>query len=360
MIFVFGAGRQGIVTIETFRDLGMKDVVVVEKDKQNAEKASKLGFKTIIDSFDSEEVESLIHPGDILVNCLPARFGKNVLHLAINKETDLVDISYMEEDPFEESSLVSAKGLRFIVDAGFAPGLSNFLVGFGYRKYGGNIGRIVIKVGGIPLAPVPPFNYHLTWSPEDLLDEYRRPARIKIDGVVRVVPALSGIQKEFFKGIEGEFESFYTDGLRTLLKTIDVPTLEERTVRYPGHGEIFSVFKEVGLLNRECPIYETFISWLLDQLKKGDERDIAILRVEFWKGDDVKGFELVHFYNHKRGRTAMSELTGIPPAIITKLLRDGEIIQRGILPLEIFGMNQAFSEKFIRLLEGFGIYFKEF
>ncbi|MEO0258430.1 MAG: saccharopine dehydrogenase C-terminal domain-containing protein [candidate division WOR-3 bacterium] len=361
MIFVFGAGRQGIVTIETLRDLRIEDVVVVEMDRQNAEKASKFGFKTIVNSFDSKDVEDLIQPGDIIINCLPARFGESVLHLAINKRTDLVDISYMEEDPFEITSIVSDRGLRFVVDAGFAPGLSNFLVGLGYEKYGNDIDRIVIKVGGIPLNPVPPFNYHLTWSPEDLLDEYRRPARIKINGVIQSVPALSGIQKEFFKGIEGEFESFYTDGLRTLLRTIEgVPTLEERTVRYPGHGEIFNVLKQIGLLDKECPIYMIFVNWLLDQLKKGDERDLAILRVEFWKGNIVRGFEIVHPYNHKKGRTAMSELTGIPPAIITKFLREGEIFQTGILPLELLGMQQAFSEKFIRLLEDFDIHFKEF
>jgi saccharopine dehydrogenase-like NADP-dependent oxidoreductase len=361
MIYLFGAGRQGYVTLETLKDLGIYDVIAVERDEKNAAQAQALGYRVIGSSFDSPEISKVVKEGDLILNCLPARFGDKVLKFAASRKAHCIDISYMEEDPFDYEEDALRMGLKFIVDAGFAPGVSNFLIGYGYRKFGGVFDRITIKVGGIPAKPIPPFNYYLTWSPEDLLEEYRRPARIRIGGTIQVVPALSGVKEEVFAGIGGKFESFYTDGLRTLLRTIsDVPNLEEKTVRYRGHAEIFRVLVEIGLLNKDCPIYEVFRDWLWDRLKQGSEEDLAILRIEFWRDGTVSGFELIHYYNMDRKRTAMSELTGIPPAILTKMFLDGKINQSGVLPLELLGLNDEFSHEFLGHLKKSGIQFSEF
>ena len=359
MILLLGAGRQGYVTLETLVELGFKHVLVVEKDPNNAEKAKKLGVEVVEAGLDEINLESYLKEVALVVNCLPARLGFKVFERVVTEGVNIVDITYMEENPLILDEVAKKNGVSAFVDAGFAPGISNFLVGYGLRRLGPEVEKIVIKVGGIPARPLPPFNYRITWSFEDLIEEYTRPARIKKLGKVLTLPALSGLETDIYSGV-GALEAFYTDGLRTLLETIEVENMEEKTLRYPGHAEIFKVLRDIGLFNKNESIYEPFKNWLYRKLMEGDEEDVAILRVEFYKGHIKKGFEIIHHYNRGKKRTAMSELTGIPPAIIAKMFLDKSIHLKGVLPLERLGMDEKIAEKFLKMLSQFGISVKEF
>ena len=54
--------------------------------------------------------------------------------------------------------------------------MSNFLMGRGAALMD-EVDEAFIYVGGIPDKPVPPFNYQVTWSPKDCIEEFTRPAR---------------------------------------------------------------------------------------------------------------------------------------------------------------------------------------
>ncbi|MDI6851417.1 MAG: saccharopine dehydrogenase C-terminal domain-containing protein [bacterium] len=358
MILLLGAGRQGYITLETLLELGFKEVLVVEKDLTNAKRAKKLGVEVVEAGVGEINLESYLNRVVLVVNCLPARFGFKVFEHVVNKGVNIVDITYMEENPLTLDKVAKKNGVSAFVDAGFAPGISNFLVGYGLMRWG-PVEKITIKVGGIPAHPLPPFNYRITWSFEDLIEEYTRPARIKRQGKVVTLPALSGLETDIYSGI-GALEAFYTDGLRTLLETIDVKDMEEKTLRYPGHAEIFRVLRDIGLFNKNESIYGHFKDWLCRKLTEGDEEDVAILRVEFYKEHIKKGFEIIHYYNKGRKRTAMSELTGIPPAIVVKMFLNKSINLKGVLPLERLGMDEKIAEEFLRMLSQFCISVKEF
>ncbi len=361
MILLLGAGRQGFVVLETLKELGVNEVEVLEKDSVNAVRVRDLGFNVIEKSIDEIDLASFFKNYTVVVDCLPARFGFNVLKSAAEAGVDIVDITYMEEDPLALDNLAKKNGVTALVDAGFAPGLSNLFVGMGVREFK-EVERVVVRVGGIPLYPEPPLNYRITWSFEDLLEEYTRPARIKVDGKITEIPALSGldIDEYFVDGRMWELESFYTDGLRSLLYTIDVEDMEERTIRYPGHAYLFESFIKLGLLNKNNPIYPAFSKFLYERMSQGKEEDVAILEVLFFGEESEEednllgGFYLVHHYNRRRKRTAMSELTGIPPALLTKMIVDGKIKQKGIIPLELIE-GRDLIEEFLGMLEDFGI-----
>jgi len=40
----------------------------------------------------------------------------------------------------------------------------------------------------------------------------------------------------------GDLEAFNTDGLRSLIKTMNIPNMIEKTLRYPGHIELMKIF----------------------------------------------------------------------------------------------------------------------
>ena len=49
----------------------------------------------------------------------------------------------------------------------------------------------------------------------------------------------------------GTLEAFNTDGLRTLLQTMKIPNMIEKTLRYPGHRELMNILKYSGFFNEE-------------------------------------------------------------------------------------------------------------
>jgi len=355
-ILLLGAGRQGITILQTLRGFGFDNVTVVETHPENLEKAEELGAKCIPLDVNDEKIGEIFRQHDLIIDALPARHGFRIMSRAVEKGVPIIDIAYAEEDPFLLDEKARERGVFVVPDAGFAPGISNLLVGYGLSLWK-NIKRISIKVGGIPLKPRPPLNYNITWSPEDLIAEYTRPVKIKKDNKIIEVEALSGVETEYFEEV-GYLESFYTDGLRTLLKTVeDVPELEEKTLRYRGHAEIFKILRELHLLEKEH--MGNTLKALMEEFKKSGEEDIAILRVEFHTQEGEKGFEIFHRYNFSEKRTAMSELTSFTPAILAKMHREGRIKKKGVIPLEILGQDKEFAVGFLKELSNLGIKVKE-
>ena len=63
--------------------------------------------------------------------------------------------------------------------------------------------------------------------------------------------ALSETELMNFKGV-GTLESWNSDGLRTLIKTMaHVPNMIEKTLRYPGCVEYIKVLRETGFFSKE-------------------------------------------------------------------------------------------------------------
>ena len=96
------------------------------------------------------------------------------------------------------------------------------------------------------------------FSPSDVIEEYTRPARIKVDGVVMEVPALNERHLIEVEGY-GAMEAFLTDGLRSVLDTIPCSTMKEYTVRWPGH--IDKWLSEGQAMNEE----DLLAAWIFDK-----------------------------------------------------------------------------------------------
>ena len=93
------------------------------------------------------------------------------------------------------------KQLTILHDCGIAPGLSHLVAGRAIRRGYNEVG---IYVGGV--SAYSEDDYVITWSPEDLLEEYTRPARIVESGQIKKVPALSGLGPINIPGVSREME----------------------------------------------------------------------------------------------------------------------------------------------------------
>ena len=74
-----------------------------------------------------------------------------------------------------------------------------------------------------------------------VLSDHESKVVLRGHGIEITRPALSDVELIDFPGL-GSLEAFNTDGLRTLLRTNDVPDLKEKTLRYPGHCDQVAAF----------------------------------------------------------------------------------------------------------------------
>ena len=254
---VLGCGRVGATLA---RDLAsgragghtsMFEVTAADLNEDNLRKLDGLSNVTTTraDLSDPTALQGLIAEFDLVVGALPSTLGFQTLKTVIESKKPYCDISFMDADPQELNGLAKRNGVTAVVDCGVSPGLSNMIIGYAHARLD-RAERAEIYVGGLPRVRRWPYQYKAPFAPADVIEEYTRPARIVENGTVVFKPALSERELIDFSRV-GTLEAFNTDGLRTLLSTIDIPNMKEKTLRYPGHCELMRVLRETGLFNKD-------------------------------------------------------------------------------------------------------------
>jgi saccharopine dehydrogenase-like NADP-dependent oxidoreductase len=356
-IIVLGAG---LVGKEMAKDLTKYyDVTAVDRSEAALTSAFKdyPRVKTLVaDLSDPARITRLVEPFDIVVGAMPGFMGKATLKAVIEAGRDVMDIAFFPEDPFDLDDLAKSKGVTAIVDFGVAPGMSNMFAGY-HQKQMASLSRIEILVGGLPVVREFPFEYKAVFSPIDVIEEYTRPARYIENGHEVVRTALSDAELLFFPGI-GTLESFNTDGLRSLAKTIHCPNMKEKTLRFPGHIRLMEVLRESGFFDKTpievrgamiSPLEFTsrvmFPKW---QLKPGEE-DFTVMRV-IVEGDDAQGrhetvtYDLLDRFDTTHKVTSMARTTGYTGTAGVRLLAEGKFKRPGVNPPEFVGEVPACLE----------------
>ncbi len=251
---VLGCGNIGSVAAEDLaHSMCSTEIVVADYDETKAKGVvERIGASNLswikIDVTKHDELVDTLRGFDLAIGFLPGNLGYSLAEACIEAKKDLVDVSYMPEDPLPLNKAAVHAGMTIVPDCGLAPGISNVLVGHsvsGLEK----VESIHVMVGGIPEKPVPPLDYVITWSAESLIDEYTRKAWIIKNGRKVEVEALTGLEQIEFPNV-GRLEAFYTDGLRTLLHTMKgVVDMWEKTLRYPGHAEKIGLLRTLGFFS---------------------------------------------------------------------------------------------------------------
>ncbi|MCX6554854.1 MAG: saccharopine dehydrogenase NADP-binding domain-containing protein, partial [Candidatus Aminicenantes bacterium] len=201
------------------------------------------------DLSDVAKVKELVSGRDMVINAVPGFLGFQTLKAVIEAGKCVVDIAFFPEDPFLLDELAQKNGVTAIVDCGVAPGMSNVLVGHVHHLLD-RTSSALIYVGGLPETRIWPYEYKAVFSPIDVIEEYIRPARYVENGKLVVRPALSDAEYLNFPGVSS-LVAFNSDGLRTLVRTLDIPNMKEKTLRYPGHIEKIAVLRETGFFSQE-------------------------------------------------------------------------------------------------------------
>lgn len=304
---------------------------------------------------DNKALSELVSDFDLVISAVPGHLGYETLKTIIEAGKHVVDISFMPEDFMDLKEAATSKGVTAIADCGVAPGMPNLIAGYYNEKM--KIESLEYVVGGLPKERRYPFYYKAPFSPVDVIEEYTRPARYKENDKILVKPAMSDVEMMEFDKV-GTLEAFFTDGLRSLLDTLDkIPNMKEKTLRYPGHIELMRILKKAGFFsdnpvsvnNTEMSPLDFTSKILIDNWKlEPDEHEFTVMRIIIDGLLDNKKkritYELYDEYDSMTALSSMARTTGFTATACAELVLEGIFDKKGVYPLELIGAHEeAFS-----------------
>jgi len=247
---------------------------------------------TPLDVRNKEAVGALMRECDAAMSAIPYYFNFELAQQAVDAGVHFSDLGGNTEIVFKQKTLdleAKKKGITVIPDCGLAPGMVNILAEHCINQLD-KVDTLRIFVGGLPQNPEPPLNYQIVYSLEGVLDYYTTLSWVLRDGKRTQVKALSEVEKVKFGGRVGELEGFHTaGGLSTMAFRYEgkIPTMEYKTLRYPGHAAIMEAIRELGLLEMN-PVdvkgvkvvpRDLVVAAMGPRLTKPNGKDLVALRV---------------------------------------------------------------------------------
>jgi lysine 6-dehydrogenase len=258
-MLVLGAGLQGSAcAYDLLQNPEVKEVRLADLHTDHlatflAPYSGKRLIFTPLDVRDKEAVLALMRQSDAAMSAIPYYFNYDLAALAVQAGVHFADLGGNTEIVFKQKTLdaqAKKKGITIIPDCGLAPGMVNILAEHAINQLD-TAESLRIFVGGLPQKPEPPLNYQIVYSLEGVLDYYTTLSWVLRDGKRTQVTALSEVEPVHFDGSVGELEGFHTaGGLSTMAFRYEgkIPTMEYKTLRYPGHARIMEAIRELGLL----------------------------------------------------------------------------------------------------------------
>jgi lysine 6-dehydrogenase len=353
-MLVLGAGLQGsacaydLLQDPDVTEVRLADIRINELEPFLAPYSGKRLIPTPVDVREHDAVAALMRESDAVMCALPYYFNYDRAVGAVDAVIHFCDLGGNTEIVFKQKTLhdrARAEQASVIPDCGLAPGMVNIIAEHGIRQLD-TVDAVRIYVGGLPQHPEPPLNYQIVYSLEGVLDYYTTLSWVLRGGKRTRVKALSEREPVAFGKPLGTLEAFHTaGGLSTMAFRYEgrIPTMEYKTLRYPGHAELMEAIRDLGLLDLE-PVdvkgmkavpRDVFIATVGPKLRKPNGRDLVALRVTV---DGQKGgrpahlaWELLDHYDEKIGISAMERTTGFSLAITGLMQARKQVSGFGVL-----------------------------
>lgn len=340
-MLVLGAGLQGTAcAFDLLNNPAVERVVLVDVKvgPLPAFLAPFVGDRLVqkaLDVRDAAAVREAFTLGDAVMSAIPYYFNYPLAGLAVEAGVHFADLGGNTEIVRQQQTLdaeAKAKGVSVVPDTGLAPGMVNVIAQHGIEQFE-TVERVQLFVGGLPQVPEPPLGYQIAYSIEGMVDYYTTPSLVVRNGAPTEVTALSELETVPFAAPLGELEAFHTaGGLSTMVYRYagKIPSMEYKTLRYPGHARIMESIRGLGLLDttavevkgQQVVPRDVFVRVAGDKLRKG-KPDLVALRVVVTGTSNgvrsTRAWEVVDYYDAARGITAMMRTTGYTLSITGQL-----------------------------------------
>jgi lysine 6-dehydrogenase len=357
---VLGAGRQGTACAYDMCRLGEADSVLLADQSLAAAQAAAARVNDLLktdraramelDVTDSQALVAALTGIDAFLSAVPYYLNLDIARAAIQAGASMCDLGGNTDLVREQLALdapARAAGISIVPDCGQVPGMGTTLMVYAMSLLD-EPEEVFMWDGGLPQDPRPPFGYLLTFNIEGLTNEYAESPVFLRDGKPTLVPTMDELEEIEFPPPVGRLEAFTTGGgVSTLPWTYEgrLKTLQNKTVRYPGHFAQLRAFYELGLWDTE-PVQmgdqqvaprDLFHALFGPLVTYPGDRDVVVIRIRATGLKDGEPSEavldLIDVYDEATGFTAMERTTGWDGAIVAAMMARGQT-PRGAVPVE--------------------------
>ncbi len=360
-IIVLGAGMVGrAIAIDLAKKHNVVSADICEESLKKLEKIENIET-TLSDLSNKKNINNLIKDADIVVSAVPGFMGFETLKTIIKSGKDVVDIAFFPEDALQLDALAKKYNVTAIMDCGVAPGMSNAILGYHNTKM--TVENFEFYVGGLPQKRTLPFQYKAPFSPIDVIEEYTRPTRFVENGEIVIKPALSDTELIEFEDV-GTLEAFNTDGLRSLIKTMNIPNMKEKTLRYPGYIDQIKLLKDYGFFQTEeieidgkqiRPVDLTSHLLISKWKLEDDEPEFTVMKIIISGIENSKNvkyiYELFDKFDEETQTSSMARTTGYSCTSAVELVLNGDYTEKGLFPPEFLGAKNGCLKKMLAYQE---------
>ena len=356
---ILGSGKQGTAIAYDVAKFGNAAKVVLADINENVAKESSDRVNSLLntnittymslDVYDKNRSINVLKGMDVMISAVPYFHNLYLTDIAIQTNTSMIDLGGHTDNVREQlkrNDKAKEKNITILPDCGMGPGM-NVTLGLLAMEQLDKPEHLRVWDGGLPLNPNPPWNYSLFFNINGLTNEYDGEAYFLKDSKINRVSCFEDIEELYFDSL-GTLEAAVTSGgLSTMPWTYEgrLITLENKTLRYPGHWDKMIAYRQLGLFDEKEIEFKgskfssrEFYHHLLEpQLAKNDSRDICIMRTEakgFKNGVETTAVvESIETYDNKTEFKAMEKWTGWHASILAIEAAKGSL-PKGAISIE--------------------------
>ena len=334
----------------------IESVTMADKNTTHALEIAKLSRSKTrvvrIDANNKEELEAVIEGKDVVMNAGHPRFNHAMMDLSLRNGANYVDLAgnglseqLAQDRAWKEAGLLAVPGL------GEDPGLSNI-----YARYAADRLDTVeeIRVRDGENSTSTKFDFMLLFSPEVFFSEVFDSPRTFVNGKRVSSPPLSGREVYEFPEPIGAQPVYLVDHEEVMT----LPEYIGKGVRYVDFKlaltdecvNILHTLKRLGLLgakpveirgSKVAPIelLNSVIPTPVSVSKTVRGHTGIVVEIKGKKGNSTVTYKLSTMASHTMSYRMLHEngtsfLTGVVPAIFVRMLAEGRIKQKGVVPPE--------------------------
>ena len=417
-ILILGAGKSSISLIDYLVDHAATEnweLTVADITKELALQKTKGRIHTQatgIDIKNDETRRALIGSFEIVISMLPAVFHSIIAHDCLDLGKNLVTPSYISPAMKDMDQAVRDKGLIFMNEMGLDPGIDHMsamqIIDM-LKAEGKEIISFRSHCGGLvaPESDTNDWHYKFSWNPRNVIlaGQVDGGIRWKEDGEIQEITYHELFSNTSMIGLtnQGMYESYPNrDSLKYIAEygLEQAQTVYRGTLRVPPFCEAWDCLVQLGLtsptgkciwVSKDEAIEQLDLSenpeilYMLEEIGVFDEsnfplhippadslqrlledkwkmrptdRDLVVMvhEIDYKDGDAVKHIQSsLYLTGDDSEHTAMALTVGLPLAIVTKLILNGQITQRGVL----MPKDKGIYEPVLKELEKYGVKFEE-
>jgi lysine 6-dehydrogenase len=358
---VLGAGRQGTACAYDMLRFGEAEQVLLADQSREVAQAAAARLKGLLatdrvqgiqlDVTDNRALVEALKGVNAFLSAVPYHLNLAITRAAIEAGASMCDLGGNTDLVREQLTLdpeAGAAGISILPDCGQVPGMGTTLMVYAMSLLD-EAAEVLMWDGGLPQNPRPPFDYLLTFNIAGLTNEYAEDPIFLRDGKPTRVPTMDELEEIEFPPPVGRVEAFTTGGgVSTTPWTFEgkLRTIQNKTVRYPGHFAQLRAFYDLGLWStgpvrvgeQEVVAREVFHALFEPMVTYPEDKDVVVIRILVRGLKDGRPAEaildLMDVYDEGTGFTAMERTTGWDGAIVAGMMARGRT-PRGAIPREL-------------------------